>query len=193
MRTNNDLRIKKTNELFFDATKIHLIKKTIIKVLSICKTANRSSITFYHHFSSKIDLINATIKDQLKLVLPIPNKLKPKSFRQLVYYLVDRLTIFFNSNNKLFCSNYEFINSKIKNNSYFKLFFIIIKCLVCNEMSNLNIQLDKQTYEVLSVFILGGLCCVLLVKIIINKQIANSNNIWETIKLFVKLFDVKYN
>ena len=60
-------------------------------------------------------------------------------------------------------------------------------------MSNLNIQLDKQTYEVLSVFILGGLCCVLLVKIIINKQIANSNNIWETIKLFVKLFDVKYN
>ena len=193
MRTNNDLRFKKTNELFFDATKTHLLKKTIVKILNICKIANRSSITFYHHFSSKIDLINATIKDQLKLVLPIPNKLKPKSFRQLVYYLVDRLTIFFNSNNKLFCSNYEFINSKIKNNSYFELFFIIINCFVCNELSNLNMQLDKQAYEVLSVFILGGLCCVLLVKIIVNKQIANSNNIWETIKLFVKLFDVKYN
>ena len=177
MRTNNDLRFKKTNNLFFDATKTHLAKKAIIKILNVCRTANRSSITFYQHFSSKIDLINATIKNQLKLVLPIPNKLKPKTFRQFVYYLVDKLTIFFNLNNKLFYSNYEFINSKVKNNSYFRLFFTVITSIVRMELLTLNMQIDKQTCETLCLFILGGICCVLFISIVDNKQTPNSKNI----------------
>lgn len=177
MRINNDLRFKKTNNLFFDATKTHLAKKAIIKILNVCRTANRSSITFYQHFSSKIDLINATIKNQLKLVLPIPNKLKPKTFRQLVYYLVDKLTVFFNLNNELFYSNYEFINSKVKNNSYFRLFFTVITSIVRMELLTLNMQIDKQTCETLSLFILGGICCVLFISIVDSKQTPNSKNI----------------
>lgn len=190
MRTNNDLRFKKTNNLFFDATKTHLAKKAIIKILNVCRTANRSIITFYQHFSSKIDLINATIKNQLKLVLPIPNKLKPKTFRQLVYYLVDKLTVFFNLNNRLFYSNYEFINSKVKNNSYFHLFFTVITSIVRMELLTLNMQIDKQTCETLSLFILGGICCVLFMSIVDSKQTPNRKNIWETIKLFAKSFNM---
>lgn len=193
MRINNDLRFKKTNESFFAATKTQLTQKTIVKILDICKTANRSSITFYHHFSSRTDLISATIKDQLKLMFPIPKNLKPKTFRQLIYYLVDKLSMFFNTNAKLFGSRYKFINSKIKNSSYFKLFFIAIEYFVCNEISNLNYHIDSETLVTLSIFIIGGLCSVLFKKIVVNKQIINSKNIWETIKLFVKLFIIERN
>lgn len=153
-----DLRIVKTRRLlidaFFDILKNKLDQKPI-KVLDICNKANISSITFYKHFKNKECLLNYSINDQLANKLPIPLKLKPKNFRQLIYYLLEFFEKFYiDYENLIKCCK---TNQNRMQRIYFDVLLKTIEWYAFNELKIILNEYNISELNIITKVLIGGL------------------------------------
>lgn len=158
MEETLDLRIVKTRRVLIDAF-FNILKNKVdskpIKVVDICNKANISSITFYKHFRNKEYLLKYSINDQLINKLPIPLKLKPKNFRQLVYYLLDFFERFYIDNENLIVSCKT--SKNIMQKTYFDVLLKTIEWYTFNELKIVLNQYNLYELNIITKILIGGL------------------------------------
>lgn len=184
--TFNDLdeRIVKTRLALYKAIFEIIKANTTVKVLDICKEANITPMTYYHHFNNKNQLLVFAIKNQFENKMPIPAKLKPTNIRQLIAYLIRTYSEFVLQNSQLLSSSYNKILTKGFDNSYIQILLNTSKEWIFNELNLLNQNYDVMTKNIIANFITYG-----LINTLIRRTVCRQNckfvNIWSCIKLLL--------
>lgn len=167
-----DQRIVNTRVTLSDAI-FEIIKRCKkVKVLDICKEANITAMTYYHHFHNKQQLLEYAIKKQLNGILPIPVKLKPINLKHLIYYLIFAFNKFVRENRQLIYSALKQSNENKYLGSYIDLINQIIKKYVIQEI---KLLVKNDMYIELYANIIFGSICQIFKQIIIKQISVNSN------------------
>lgn len=184
---DNDLRIIKTDNALTSALFEALKENVKIKVLNLCKRADVTAMTYYHHFGNKYQLYSFAIKKQLENFLPIPRKLKPTTMRQLLYYLLEQTQKFIFNNKDVIMPNLSTIDKKGIDKSYIGLMFYIYRYyvhqeikLVCNK-SNFDTSLWSN--------LLSGAIIILFVNRARWTTNIKTRYIWDSIKALIALIN----
>lgn len=174
-----DQRIVNTRVTLSDAI-FEIIKRCKkVKVLDICKEANITAMTYYHHFHNKQQLLEYAIKKQLNGILPIPVKLKPINLKHLIYYLIFAFNKFVRENRQLIYSALKQSNENKYLGSYIDLINQIIKKYVIQEI---KLLVKNDMYIEFYANIIFGSICQIFKQIIIKQISVNSNVIWTSVK-----------
>ena len=173
-----DARIIKTQEAIAKAFFNNLANWTKVKVTNLCIAANRSRITFYHHYDNAKQAIVDAITKQLVLTLPIPRKLKPNSLKSLIHYLIVKHVNYVNEHRQLFSSKYR--DDKVKH-LFLSTLYDIVQQLVIDEIKPLIN--NKTDYIIrLTVNSILGYIWAAIRFCIREKRILDADIIWNNYK-----------
>ena len=178
-----DERIIKTRIALSDAIFEILKKNNIIKVLDVCKQANITPMTYYHHFNNKHHLLEFAIKKQLENQLPIPLKLRPQNMRQLVAYLLKMNIAFVKDNYDVIVASLNKLNNHNFNSSYLAILLNMHQHLIAQEIKNIYPDINTLTINTWSTILTYGLLLFFIhnIKFIKHYQFVN---MWNSLKLF---------
>ncbi|MBQ0045478.1 MAG: TetR/AcrR family transcriptional regulator [Mycoplasma sp.] len=176
-----DERIVKTRIALTGAI-FEIIKENInVKVLDICKKANITPMTYYHHFDNKKHLLEFAVRSQLQNILPIPRKLKPENMRQLVAYLLKSFLTFAKQNKEIIKASIVKLESKGWENSYIRVLLSTIEYYVYFEIRRLQHNMDEMTIQIWTDTIVNVLFITML-KRINNIESYEFNLMWNCLK-----------
>ncbi len=178
-----DERIIKTRIALSDAIFEILKRNNIIKVLDICKQANITPMTYYHHFNNKNHLLEFAIKKQLENKLPIPLKLKPQNLRQLVAYLLKMQITFVKDNYSVIVASLSRINNHKFNNSYLAILLDLHQRFVVQEIKDIYPDISQLISNTWSTMLTYGFLLFFIRNINLIK-IYQFPYIWNSLKLF---------
>lgn len=179
-----DERIIKTRIALSGAIFEIMKKNETVKVTDICKQADITRMTYYHHFGNKNQLLSFAIRNQFENMMPIPLKLKPQNMRQLIAYIIKIYSDFVTQNNDLINISYNKIVNKKYQNSYIKTLINLSKEWIAHEISLLPQKYDLMTTNILCDFITHGILSTLIDRTI-KKQSCKFLNIWDSIKILL--------
>lgn len=151
-----------------------------VKVLDICKQADVTPMTYYHHFGNKDQLLEWAVREQLKNKLPIPIKLKPINLKQLIGYLIKTMSEFVADNQQIINNSLNKMNTDGIKHSYINVLLTVtrfyihqeIKLLINNDPMTLNVLSDVITYSVI----------LLIIKRMNSQQDYRFLSIWNSLK-----------
>lgn len=175
-----DERIIKTRIALSGALFEMIKENKNIKVLDVCRKANITPMTYYHHFHNRTQLIDYAIRMQLQNILPIPKKWKPINVKHLVFYLIKHLSYFMLSNQRLIYSSLVESNQSKYNKSYIYYLEKIVNELVKEELK-LLIHNNNTLVELWNNIICGCLFKTFL-SMVINNSFIKDIDIYQLIK-----------
>lgn len=179
-----DQRIIKTKVALTDAI-VNIMKTNMsVKVLDICKQADITPMTYYHHFGNKNQLLAFAIRKQFENKMPIPLKLKPVNIRQLIAYLIRIFSDYAYENKQLLIASYEKLLEKGYENSYVQTLINTIKDWIFGEINYLFPTYELITKNIICNFLTYGLICTIITRIIENKN-CKFLYIWDSIKILL--------
>lgn len=179
-----DERIIKTRIALSGAIFETMRKNETVKVTDICKEADVTRMTYYHHFGNKCQLLRFAIRTQFENKLPIPLKLKPQNIRQLIAHIIKIYSDFVIQNNDLIIISCNKIMNKKYQDSYIDILINLSKEWITHEIALLPQKYDVMSINILSDFIMYGIIFTLIDRNI-KKQSYKFLHIWDTIKLLL--------
>lgn len=179
-----DERIIKTKIALSGAIFEIMKMKTTVKVLDICKQADITPMTYYHHFGNKNQLLAFAIKNQFENKMPIPIKLKPQNLRQLIAYVIKIYSEFISDNSQLINVSCDKIMKQKYQDSYIETLINLSCEWIANEVCLLSQGYDVMTINILSNFITYGILLSLIKRFMAN-QSYKFLNIWNSIKILL--------
>lgn len=177
-----DERIIKTRIALSNAIFEILKLNNNVKVLDVCKKANITPMTYYHHFNNKQHLLEFAIKQQLENKLPIPIKLKPQNLRQLIAYLIQIYAKFVRENYEIIISSVRRIYDQSFNHSYLQILLALNYQFVYREIKRIYANISDQIIIIWTTILSYGLIFLFIrnIKYIKNYQY---ETVWNSMKL----------